>query len=205
VFDVAPAGFMEDPTYLQVSLIGIPVDGELVDYDLGEVGPAYLAFEFLNASQTPLCVVLWDAEELVSVPPGTWNSDGAELYNAWELRPVGRGFTDCGGVDASLWGTDDLREWIALSAVWSVGVGEITPETRSVFEDAFGADWPSLEPVTFSTWVSADGEAFELGYAFQYEQDCGVVDPYSEPLLAPRGPVDRTMLSGRPLFLLPLR
>ena len=85
-----------------------------------------------------------------------------------------------------------------------MGVGETSPDTRSVFEEAFADAWPDVEPWTFSTWVSADGEAFELGYAFQYAQDCGEVDPYADPLLAPRGPVDRTLISGRPLFVMPL-
>ena len=52
-----------------------------------------------------------------------------------------------------------------------------------------------------------DGEAFEVGFAFQYPQDCGTVDPYSDPLPAPRGggPVDRTLVSAQPIFIIPLR
>jgi hypothetical protein len=188
---------------MAVSLVGVPLAGEIKDFDdSGDVFPAYIAFEFLDASFTPVCFVLWDADALSSVSASSWPTDsGGALFNAWELNPTG-GFTDCGEVDAGLFGDTDIRRWIASRGVWGFGLGEMTSTVSTELSVAVGADWSTdWQPYVFGSYVSLNGSALEMGYAFAYPQDCGVIDPALVPRSTPTSEVSALYVEALSFFV----
>lgn len=172
------SGATFSPYYFSVDFIG-SIDSDMV-YDWENSSgdqPAYIQFEFFDSSVASICSVYYDLD-IASAASGWTTSSGGSLYGAWEVPLVG-GYTTCTAVSATTWGTRDLRDLLEIWT-WGVGVGELSDlgsSLRTAVLDA-GLDWTNdWAPYVSAEYVYSDlyGVAYELGWAWGWEQECGVL------------------------------
>ncbi len=113
--------------------------------------------------------------------------------------------TDCGEVNPADFGTTDMRTWLAGRGSWGIGLGEMTAMVEDPLMDAVvagGGDWATdWEPNVFGAYVSLDGLALEMGYAFSWSQECGMIDPDMRPLPTPTLSVDERVVQAQPYWV----
>lgn len=216
VANVGPVGQMPDPVFFAVSTSGIVGNGEYEDVtftnnQLGQIpDSAQLIFTFLDAAFGEQCSIRYDLSSAVS--DNTFSTDsGAPFIDAVTLSLVG-GNSDCGRVSAAVFGSTDLRVFLA-TIDWSVAYGPMQAAFSQILEDAVvgsGGDFTNdFEPFAFSMYVSETGvPAVESGFGFSFERTCDEVEldntgALVNPLNRPVGPLD-AYVSAQPLLVFQL-
>jgi hypothetical protein len=164
----APAsGTMQDPFYMDISAYGIFAQDGIHDYtEDGADAPtsARIVFTFLDFYAQPVCKVTYDISGERAVAPkkpwsvyGAFSGYGPSVWMAYDLT-LADGRSNCDGVNAALWGSTDLRNWLELFT-WGIGVGDNV--------DVAGQ-------MTYAGYVSFDGvSGIELDEVSAYELlDC---------------------------------
>ncbi|MEQ1502278.1 MAG: hypothetical protein ABMB14_08600 [Myxococcota bacterium] len=200
---VAPVGVMTDPSFFGVHSSGIVDNGlrgdvTFTNAQLGAIpASAGLVFEFFDASFVSLCTITYDLSDAV-VDAGFTTDSGGVAIDPVSLALTG-GDSTCGKVDAAVFGTRDLRDFLATTD-WSIAYGPLAGQFGTDLENAvvasgqnFAQDW---DPFVFTTYVGNTGSpAFDLGYTFQFDRTCDEVRLDNAGLLidllgAPTTPLD---------------
>jgi len=178
VVSTGPASSTFNPYLFTIDFIGTIHSDVVYDWDNGSGDqPAYIEFEFYDSTPTSICSVYYDLDS--AVPAFGWStSSGGALYGQWEVPLVG-GYTTCPAVSSATWGTRDLRDLLE-DWTWGVGVGEMVDlaSTLPAAVVSAGLDWThDWAPYVSSMYVYSDlyGQAYELGWAWGWEEECGVL------------------------------
>jgi len=127
--------------------------------------------------------VLFDASNAVSVDPSTaWaaSTTGFDPEYGYEVVTNVPSWTDCGPVDPSVFGSSDIRQWFVGD--WGIGFGTSAAMAGDLelAVTGSGQDWAAdWAPNVMYTWVYLGASTYEYGYAFAFEETCGVqqIDP----------------------------
>jgi hypothetical protein len=167
------------PAYFSVGFIATMDSDGIHDWSTGGSDqPAYLEFEFYDATPTKICSVYYDLD-LGTEATGWTTTSGGTLFGAWDV-PLAGGYTTCPPVSATIYGSRDLRD-VLESYSWGVGVGELV-DLYSGLRSAvlgegldWGGDWlPYVHAqYLFTEFYSAD--AYEMGWVWSWDQDCGAL------------------------------
>jgi hypothetical protein len=170
-----------EPHFVGVSLEGVVYDNALYDFEReGVPESARLIFNVLDDAARPLCTISFDASTYTAST--NWATDsGMPLWQGYVFDlPVGRGNSNCGSVDQATFGTRDLRTFLE-GFQWGIAIGQMSPAFATELSSALAAQWPLLEPVVHSVYVSQDGgfTGIESGYGRNMDTNgCfGVNDP----------------------------
>jgi hypothetical protein len=220
---------MVRPRYLTMRLNAVGLEREIVDFSSASAGDITATYDivFYDDSFVELCYVRYDASEAVSVNPADWQTDSfGDLYAAWQVFPRS-GYSTCGVIDPfSGFGSDDLRDWIesgtpdtadtgtgiGVELEWGFGLGPMVNLESPLAEavTAAGLNWSTdWAPHVFGFYMWLGGEtAYELGYTFAGEHDCGEIVESSpgvvDPLLEPLGPPMNDFYISNGFFLIDL-
>lgn len=198
------------PAYVGVTFQGVADSGVMYDFLLDqdqdgyeELYSALAIFDVYDAAFNLLCQVYYDGSGALSTPPGVPVNGSGVIHEAWHL-PLADGFSTCNAVDPAIWGTDDLR-MVIESTTWSVGVGSLDL-AAAPFIDAYGAQWPLVQPLVGGYYLERAGVWEEVGGMFNYRmQKCGVADSSLVAQPAPTGaPVPLRLYLSAPTYVLPL-
>ena len=161
-----PTGTMADPYYMDIKAYGIFAEDGIHDYTedgADEPTSARMIFTFLDLYAQPVCKVTYDISgDRAIAPKKPWPSTAVSGYAAgvWLAYDLvlEDGRSNCDGVNAALWGSTDLRNWLDLFS-WGIGVGDTV--------DVAGQ-------MTYAGYVTFDGiNGIELDTVSAYELlDC---------------------------------
>ncbi|MBA2319699.1 MAG: hypothetical protein H0V89_00980, partial [Deltaproteobacteria bacterium] len=197
------AGLGTSPSFLGVGYQALIYDSQLEDFQFsGDDLSAALIFTVYDASERPLCNVSYDASNNAIVQYPTEN--GLALWKAWSIDlGNGGGASTCGRVDPSVFGSEDMRDYIE-SFSWGFGIGEMSPELTTQLSLTFGPDWPLLQPLLHAVYVTNDGvTATEMGFGRNADLNgCYTGNPTLEPdELVPSGPnLPDSLYAGTPYY-----
>jgi hypothetical protein len=182
--DGTPSATPFTPVYIALNGFGIRTETGWEDYNYyGEDSSALVYFDIYDEVDI-VCQVIYDLNTATSILPSTITSIGADgvsaggrIFEAYELNLTG-GNTDCGRIDAAVFGSEDIREVLAFLPI-VVGIGELDSlraELATAVGDA-GLDWDAdWDPYVMGAFVSFDGiNAYETMYGFGYEADCATL------------------------------
>jgi hypothetical protein len=181
---------MGDPySYAFHAQVGVDPGDQVSDYfwdgdgdgDLDEYS-AWLAVTLYDASYGELCTLYYDASGAAPVDPAQWTALDVDLaasgpiWSGWELTLADPTSSDCGRIDAAVYGTTDPAA-LFEGLVVGFGFGEIN-ELTAHGQDFFGSGWGTLQSDAFASYITLDGvHAFEVDFAFLYDvDDCLVLD-----------------------------
>jgi len=182
--DGAPSSALFTPVYVAVNFVGNHASSGWEDYTFGGEDSTSMVYFDIYDETSVVCQVIYDMNTATSIPPTSVTtiasdgvSAGGRLAEAWELNLEG-GFTDCGRIDADVYGSADIREVLAYLPV-VIGLGELdslASELETAVVDS-GLDWDAdWAPYVYGGYVSFDGiNAYETAYGFGYEAECATV------------------------------
>ncbi|MBX2801316.1 MAG: hypothetical protein KTR31_26800 [Myxococcales bacterium] len=172
--------------------------------DPNESFPAFFRVEVFGPEWDKLCTVEYDADTATAVAGPAWTTvtQGGELsagtlFEAFSLDPTG-GETDCDALDATVYGTDDVRALIGANT-YGLAIGELAElDTRleSVVTGT-GLDWTAdWLPNVYGAYVTWDDtNAVLSNYAMVHDTVCELV-PFG-PLSG--DPIPQAAVTAAPL------
>ncbi|MCB9697572.1 MAG: hypothetical protein H6738_12395 [Alphaproteobacteria bacterium] len=205
-FDVAVANngpslpVMANPVYLGLATAGMISTSGRDDFAYTSAGQrldqsATMRFLFLDANFVELCHISFDLSDAVQAQVTTTDVNGTALAstNAVTL-PLSGGDSTCGYVDPNVWGTADLRNYLASLGDWSVAVQPMSASFQSFLQPAVvgaGEDWANdWAPYVFTEAFGLGNQVIEFNYAFSGATSCEEValDPYTGGYAQPASP-----------------
>ena len=150
--------------------------------------------KILDVNFTPLCTIEFEADAASLTDASSLNAIDAigaasgPIERAWSLD-LDTATSDCDQLDAKVFGTDNIVDYMNTTYDFVYGLGEINA-MDSVGSAAWGADWTGgIEPVVHSEYISIDGtNAVEVSIGALFDtDDCLVVDTAGGVFFRPAG------------------